>query len=267
MASCFLIGCFANFAGNSYGYPLANFAAAAYLLVLIIQGISELRRLKLSRMKSLILLSEYWLVAMGLAGILMKFLHFRGAALFIILGFPIISLFYLSRSMLLLFSLLRKENRYAHLEAMMVRLFCTAGFFGVLCKFQHWPLPNIILITYALGPVVLLIRAIRWLPAFKKLRAKQAYQPYSPSNKYFIIFLVMAIHWFGWKAGWLPGFKQLEMPRTLFVLKEQPDSREQDYRLFVYDHNLILFYEKQAAREGRNPKPDKEDFILEVSRK
>lgn len=267
LASCFLIGCFANFAGNSYGYPLANFAAAAYLLVLLIQGLTEVKRLRLSRLQSLVLLSEYWLVAIGLAGVLMKFFQFRGAVLPIILGFLIISLFYLIISILLLLRLVRNEYRFAHLEALMIRLFCTAGFFGFLCNFQRWPVPYINFIILALGSVVVLIRAIRWLPAFKKLRSNPDYQPYSPSNIYFYIMLIINIHWFGWKAGWLPGFKFLDMPQTIIALKEQPISPLQINRLNAYANNMDLFFAKQAAREGSNHQKENDsgEFILEVS--
>lgn len=99
LASCFLIGCFANFAGNDYGYSLALMAASSYAVFLIPRGIYAAKKSwKKSRLFASRILAEHWLLVLGMFGIMMKFNHLAGAGIIMIAGFLPLSLIYFYQS-------------------------------------------------------------------------------------------------------------------------------------------------------------------------
>lgn len=284
LASCFLIGCFANFAGNDYGFELVRAAAAAYALFLWIRFLQlALRIIKMRRNTGLrtdalasdlglfpdkavagsplvpgVRLAELGLVATGLTGLLLKFYHFPGASLLLVTGFSLAALVFVVSALGNLFGMLKKGTRLLRAHTFLVRLFCGVALFTTLSKFMHWDLSLPGLVA---GLGLLLLAVMVWV-----FRQSSRFCPgeehkvpavYNPARTYFVILAAGLLHFLGSILGWVPRFQFLHKPRTMVRMEEQRESREMDSRLQVYYLNTGIFSEihQSSGQETGQPEP------------
>jgi hypothetical protein len=262
LASCFLIGCFANFAGNGYGFTLAILASSAFAVFLLPRGLyAAIKSWKGSRLKALRLLTEYWLAALGLFGILLKFNHSFGAGITMIAGFLLLSLFYFFSSLITLYKLLKPGGRLARTNQFLILLFCSVGFFSTLAKFMHWPALAGLLLTL---PILLLIIFVRIAGRIFSSGSipKSAIETLSPVQSYFYILLVGNLHFWGSIKGWIPGFQFPDRSVQWVKMKEEPESPQRDSRMDFLNQNTAIFFLKRNSNSMTKP-GDSMDFLIE----
>lgn len=263
LTSCFLIGCFANFAGNTYGSSMALSATAAFSLFLFITGFNNARKIwSRSIAGAVLMMAECWLVAIGLCGILLKFSHKFGASITMIFGFGFASLYFLFKSLGNLFGLRKKGNRLARFEAFLIQLFCSLALYTTLAKFMHWPALFGLFASLLLIGTILIFKIVNRL--MKSSGENSAFQTthLSPERAYFIIMLTGTLHFFGSLARWVPRFQYLDKPQTMIALEQQAESEVQQTRLRNYHGNLACFFGKYG-QDGRK-KALVEDFKFYV---
>lgn len=263
LASCFLIGCFANFAGNTYGSSMALSTAAAFALFLFIAGFNNTRKIwSRSIAGAMLMMAESWLVAIGLCGILMKFSHISGASITMIFGFGFASLYFLFKSFGNLYGLRKKENRLARFEAFLLQLFCSISIYTTLAKFMHWPAIFGLFASLLLIGIILIFKIV--IRLMKSARQKSASHSthLSPEQAYFIILLTGTLHFFGSLAGWVPRFQYLDKPQTMIALEQQAESEVQQTRLHYYHGNLACFFGKYGQDGRKNTNVEECNFYV-----
>ena len=249
LASCFLIGCFANFAGNTYGFELVRIALAGYMLFLFTTGIIAGKKFwSKSRSAGIVVLAESWLVGFGVMGIQMKFNSLDGVGPAIVFGFGLAGLIFLFKSFGHLASLRKKENRFASFDAFQIQHFCAIALFTTISKFMHWGeifLP-LLFSAVLLFILILFSRAIHLMVKYGR-KKNPAVIPglHVPSRSLFVILSVVILHIFGSIAGWVPGFQFLERPITYTRIKEQKATQERENRLDCYNQNMTFFFDKR----------------------
>lgn len=262
LASCFLMGCFANFAGNDYGFDLIKFATAAYTIFLLVMGWMAARKLwGKSRAGSLLLLAECWLVGIGLVGIQLKFLHIPGAALTMIFGFSLAGLVLFFKSISHLVGLRKRENRLACFDGFLVQLFCSIALFTTVAKFQHWPALLGLFAGMPLLVLILISRSIHLLVKSGRQNGSLIFAPHAPSRAFFIILMVGMLHFAGSLAGWVPKFQFLHKPRTMVSLEQQQETLDQQIRLHNFQYNLECFFEKHTNDLDKNTEAEEIQYI------
>jgi hypothetical protein len=263
IASCFLIGCFANFAGNTYGSSMALSATAAFTLFLFISGLNNARKLwSRSIAGAMLVMAECWLVAIGLCGILMKFSHKLGAAITIIFGFGFASLFFLFKSLGNLYGMRKKENRLACFEAFLLQLFCSVSLSTTMAKFMHWPAAPGLFAALLLIGIILIFSITKQLMKSIRINRSSNATHFSPTRAYFIILLVGMLHNAGSRAGWVPKFQFLDKPQTMIKLEQQAESEVQQIRLQNYHSNLACFFGKYGQDGQKNTNVEEGNFYV-----
>jgi|GEM_PF-4305131 hypothetical protein len=248
LASCFLIGCFANIAGNAYGLDLVEKTAFGFMVFLFLRGFAVVRSFrKVPGSGASRLLAEHWLVAIGLGGTLLKFNSLGGAGPLMLVGYLSASLIFLFRAIRDLIDLLRSKDRSIRLESIFILLFCSSGLFTTMSKVMHWEgmLLSLLVSLILLGLLLLnwLIRLIRNNPPPPELQSRD--KILSPVRSYFYILLVGNLHFAGTILGWVPGFQYLERPITFTRIREQNESDKNKRRLDCFSDNISIFFAKR----------------------
>jgi hypothetical protein len=249
LASCFLIGCFANIAGNAYGLEMVEKATFGFMLFLIFRGFVAGRKIrKTGGSGAGFLMAEYWLIAIGLLGTLLKFNSLAGAGPLMIVGYVSASLLFFLRALRGLFAVFGQKKRVIRTESILMLLFCSSGLITAVSKQMHWLmfLPGLLI-----GMLLLLLLFLTSLWRFRRKNTqplvRESTYSLSPVRSYFYVLMIGHLHFVGSLLGWIPGFQYLDRTLNYSRILELPESAERDARIHCFNDNIYGFFEKRNS--------------------
>lgn len=271
LASTFVLGCFANFAGNDYGSSIVLASASFFALSLIASLFNQIKKAwSGSKVKLISDILELFSLVPAIVGIVFKFNHWPSASVLMVTGIFLLVIVFLVKLGASFYFLFQKRNVLIHLQSMLQILFCMFSASGFVFKFQHWPGAG--LLAFLSGIFVLLCLCLIVVNFNNKKQVKlKVAETVVQSNAFpyiFLFFSVVTIHYWGINFGIFPPFFHSNRPLSTQNLYDSPDESDKNaYSIEVMSENDMLFW--MIANERNLEKPNdtviknlEQEFIL-----
>jgi hypothetical protein len=183
-------------------------------------------------------------LALTLWGMGGKLMFWPYSAVAMVIGCGLLAGMYFVIAIISLFKLFKGDrlNRGLRFLASATAVFMLSG---ILCKIQHWPFPE----EYRIAGLALMAITIIYYFSVNFFLPQEKRKEWSFYNNIpgvlpylFTAFIITSIHFWGWRAGFLPGFYSIEKPATWVALNDAESTPENDSRLDLYNNNLEIFW-------------------------
>ena len=235
-----VFGCFANFAHNRYGFQIVLFSLIFLSLVFFIEAIIG----KIKR-KSSYIFSESFFISLFIAAWVIKFLHWPGAGLTVILSGGSMAIIYLVQGFREFKRTSQINLRFA-LLILSVFAACAFGFIGFVFKVQHYPGASIMLyINIFLFPLIAILSLFKYKYDDTEIRFAKYLRKLKGNIALILVIFTIMVTYTGFSlVGISPSFYSLANPPVMEELrtaaaiggeKERAiyDKYEDDYRQFI----------------------------------
>ncbi len=248
LIALFVLGCFANFAQNDYGMMLVAASLLMFSVSLILeQIISAIVKFRKTRKIRGAFNFGQTVLAVSLWGLGGKLLWWPLSAVFMVSGLFLLTGMYAGIAVISLIKLIKGDRLNRGLR-FLASSSAVLMLIGIVTKLQHWPMSaefRILGLGLTVATIVYFFAVKFYLPQEKK-NEWNFYQSIPGILPYlFTAFVIISIHFWGWRAGFLPGIYSIEKPATWRALDDAESTSENVSRLGIYNNNLQTFWDIQ----------------------
>jgi hypothetical protein len=255
--SAIIIGCFANFARNGWGFELKGYAELILGITFIMEIISSLKKKDITKKRGNRILTNFerFFIFLFFIANFFKAMHWPGGGILLVF----------SCGFILIFAFIRLNGTYVKPEVKIPSILTLIFYFltimllssGVLFKTMHWPFGGILITLGFIGFILVLILGVT-----QKISVDEKNQlrhhitaKYSAANFVFFYFGVWSIYIVLAQNNFAPKFYSSQNPYVYEKLLEEGKRDEAELIHQNYSDLLQGIYDNQGnGKKSENSK-------------